>query len=955
MSNSRGATTRSRPGAFRARAFIVILSAVVACDERPTALLSPSDETPAAQQGGVVSGSFGRAVPGRPAPVVDFDASVNGGLVGTPYFTYERPLFESRGTFYFEQLSADVPVATPTALAVDFSGWLAVVDADDVQGGGNAGDGNFANEPSSKTVIFWASTQTPNYWTRTSREIRFQWPVREIGLHYSVCLAICQTFGRSGVPASQPFVFEALDASGNVLETVSVGQNVDRFAGGDPTGKFNVFTPLTLSRTENEIYSLRVTGYDNLLAVDNFIFVRKNTEPVVNGGAATVGVEGAPIPFNGSLSFDREDPIDSLTFQWSFENDGSPVSASGRTASYTWSDDGTFDVTLEVTDPNGASASHTVAVTIHNAAPSPTITGAAFVAGGTAFAPVIAFTDPGAADAPWTYRVEWGDGTVETGTRNDAGAIPLSPHVYGAPGDYTFTLAVTDNSGAEGIAQHLVSVGNRAPVAALAVPATVNEGAPASFSAAGSFDPDGSAVEFSWDFGDGSTLPFDAAETVQHAYVDGDADGSPYTVTLRVRDASGDITATSASIVVHNVAPVLLPIAGGTAVQGEPFALDTDIVFDDAGAIDGPWTVDIDWGDGASESIARSATGPFAAPTHVYAATGTYAITITVRDRDGAASAAVSANAVIAAANSPPVIHSLDGPASVDEGGSASYTVSASDPDGDPLTIAWSVDGVPAGSGASFTHAFGDGPGSAVVQVEVTDGTFSDAVSTTVTLTNLPPVVAPFAGSTMYAGEPFTIATSFNDAFAGDGPWQVTVDWGDGDTEVFVANSVGSLPVVSHVYAAGTFTASVAVRDKDGGVGTASAPVSVAAPLEATIRITPRNIELTPLRRAAERDVPDDKAGVLQAHVSSSSTLDARQIDWSTVTLGDGVGDDTPVAVKKNGALQVSTGANAVAHFYRLPMYRDGDLPEGSEVVLVLRGRLLDGTPFTGHDTVRIR
>ena len=955
MPTSHGATTRSRPGAFRARAFIVILASVAACDERPAALLSPSHETPAAQQGGVVSGSFGRAVPARPAPVISFDASIDGLLESTPYFTYERPLFESRGTFYFEQLSADVPVSTPSALAVTFPGWLAVVDADDVEGGGNAGDGNFANEPSSKTVIFWASPQTPNYWTRTSREIRFDWPVREIGLHYSVCLAICQTFGRSGVPDSEPFVFEALDASGTVLETVSVGQNVDRFAGGDPTGKFNVFTPLTLSRTENEIYSLRVTGYDNLLAVDNFVFVRKNTEPVVNGGAATVGVEGAPIPFNGSLSFDREDPIDSLTFQWSFENGGSPVSASGRSASYAWSDDGTFDVTLEVTDPNGASASHTIAVTIHNAAPAPTITGAQFVAGGSAFAPVIAFTDPGAADAPWTYRVEWGDGTVETGTLNDAGAIALSPHVYGAPGDYTFTLGVTDNSGAEGIAQHLVSIGNRPPVPALAVPATVNEGALASFSASGSSDPDGGALEFSWEFGDGSTLAFDAGEIVQHAYVDGDADGSPYTVTLRVRDASGDITVASASVIVHNVAPVLQPIAGGSAVEGEPFALATAVVFDDGGAIDGPWTIDIDWGDGATESIVRSATGPFAAPTHVYAATGTYTISITVRDRDGAAAAAVSASAVIVPANAPPVIHLLDGPASVDEGGSASYTVSATDPDDDPLTITWSVDGVPAGSGASFTHVFGDGPGSTVVRVEVTDGTFSDATSTTVALTNLPPVVTPFAGATMYAGEPFTIATSFNDAFAGDGPWQVTLDWGDGDTEVFVASSVGSLPVVSHVYAAGNFTASVAVRDKDGGVGTASAPVSVVAPLEATIRITPRNIELTPLRRAADRNVPDDRAGVVQAHISSSSTFDARLIDWSTVTLGDGIGDDTPVAVRKNGALHVSAGANAVAHFHRLPMYRDGDLPEGSDVVLLLRGRLIDGTPFTGHDTVRIR
>ena len=59
------------------------------------------------------------------------------------------------------------------------------------------------------------------------------------------------------------------------------------------------------------------------------------------------------------------------------------------------------------------------------------------------------FTDPD--NGPWSYRLDWGDGTATTGTRSSAGTIPgISPHVYTMLGTFKARLSVTDAKGAVG-------------------------------------------------------------------------------------------------------------------------------------------------------------------------------------------------------------------------------------------------------------------------------------------------------------------------------------------------------------------------------------------------------------------------------------------------------------------------------------------------------------------------
>jgi len=58
------------------------------------------------------------------------------------------------------------------------------------------------------------------------------------------------------------------------------------------------------------------------------------------------------------------------------------------------------------------------------------------------------FTDPD--NGPWSYTLDWGDGTSTSGDASTAGKIAINPHVYTQAGNFSAELAVTDAKGATG-------------------------------------------------------------------------------------------------------------------------------------------------------------------------------------------------------------------------------------------------------------------------------------------------------------------------------------------------------------------------------------------------------------------------------------------------------------------------------------------------------------------------
>ena len=231
-------------------------------------------------------------------------------------------------------------------------------------------------------------------------------------------------------------------------------------------------------------------------------------------------------------------------------------------------------------------------------------------------APQAAFTASGA-DLAWsfdagassdadgdalTYAWSFGDGATATGR--------TAAHAYAAPGAYRVTLTVSDGAAAGTATRDVAATQpNRAPTAAFAA-----GGADLawSFDARASADPDGDALAYAWDFGDGST---GSGATATRAYA---APGT-YTVRLTVSDGklssstTRDVTATQ-----PNRAPeAAFTATGAQATWTFDAAPSTDA---DGDALTYAWS----FGDGAT------ATGRTV--THAYAASGSYAVTLTVGD-----------------------------------------------------------------------------------------------------------------------------------------------------------------------------------------------------------------------------------------------------------------------------------------------------------------------------------
>ncbi|AUZ88736.1 cell surface protein [Arthrobacter agilis] len=299
------------------------------------------------------------------------------------------------------------------------------------------------------------------------------------------------------------------------------------------------------------------------------------------------------VQVDGSEAADTDGTI--TAYAWTF---GDGATATGRTAQHGYASAGSYDVTLTVTDSDGASATVTRTVTVQVAPPaSPTASFTARTDDLTATFSGAGSSSPNGAVT--TYAWSFGDGTTATG---------VSPsHAYRAAGTYEVVLTVTDVRGATASTTQTVSV---SPQLVAAFEATT-QGRLLSADAGTS---GGTVVAHAWDFGDGTTA---AGATAGHRYTE---DGT-FVVVLTVTDAAGRTASTSRTVTVANS----LPTSSFTpAVSGLDLSVDGTASKDlESPALTYSWA----FGDGTTAS-GRTAT-------HTYAAAGTYTVALVVRDEDG--------------------------------------------------------------------------------------------------------------------------------------------------------------------------------------------------------------------------------------------------------------------------------------------------------------------------------
>ncbi|MDN4612597.1 PKD domain-containing protein [Arthrobacter burdickii] len=470
------------------------------------------------------------------------------------------------------------------------------------------------------------------------------------------------------------------------------------------------------------------------------------------------------------------DPDGTVTqWNWSF---GDGTTAEGARVQHAYTKSGSYEVSLTVTDNRGgkATTSKTISATTPNALPVADVQA-------TQAGLSVTFDASGSKDADGSiasYSWNFGDGTTAEG--------PTPTHQFGRDGTYTVTLVLIDDRGGRTSLERQIQVSNSAPTATFA---GTSVGLDAHFDGTGSTDVDGTIRTYAWDFGDGST---GSGAVANHRYA---ASGS-YTVTLTVTDDRGLTGAFTSTV---NATKVNQSPTPGFQVTTTDLLVQVDgsEAKDADGTITGyAWT----FGDGA---VASGRTAQ-----HAYAAAGSYDVTLTVTDSDGA-SATVTRTVTVQVA--PPASPTASFTARTDNLTATFSGAGSSSPNGAITTYAWSFGDGSTATGVSPSHAY-RAAGTYDVKLTVTDVRGAQA-STTQSVSVSAPLVAAFEVTTQ--GRLLSAdATSTGGSGVGYA-W----DFGDGTTATGVTSS--------HRYTKdGAYTVLLTVTDAAGRTASTAKTVTVA-------------------------------------------------------------------------------------------------------------------------------
>ena len=331
---------------------------------------------------------------------------------------------------------------------------------------------------------------------------------------------------------------------------------------------------------------------------------------------------------------------------------------------------------------------------------------------------------------------------------------------------------------------------NRAPVAGAGVDQTATVGVQVTLSGSGSSDPDGDILTFEWrtTASPGSVPVSLAGAATAQATFTPSATGV-YEFELTVSDTEfADRDTVRVTVGAANVAPTVDAGADQAVTLGAAATVTATAADPDGDPLTFAWTV--------TARPAGSTAQP--APTNAAAVSitpdlaGEYVLQVTVTDgRGGQAVDDVRVTATAPGANRAPTAN-----AGFDLEGTETIAMTldgtaSSDPDGDPLTFAWSVLSRPVGSTAEITSPNSaiasftpDLEGAYVVQLAVSDGEFTSTDTATLTVGpfNHPPVgTLTIAGSAqILVGESVTATAAFTDADGDPLEYTWTLDAPDG-------------------------------------------------------------------------------------------------------------------------------------------------------------------------------
>jgi hypothetical protein len=230
---------------------------------------------------------------------------------------------------------------------------------------------------------------------------------------------------------------------------------------------------------------------------------------------------------------------------------------------------------------------------------------------------------------------------------NNDGTFELTD-VTNASVSYTFTDnglhivrgRIKDKDGGFADYTTAVEVNNVAPTASLAASGAVSEGSAGGMSFSGQFDPSTADIAagfvYSYDFNNDGTFEItdspSSIASVPASFLD-DGPGAR-TVRGRIKDKDGGFTDYTTTISVTNVAP--------TVSAGGPYVGNIGALIAFVGLVTDPSVADSTAGFSFLWNFGDGSTSTSLTPSHSYAAAGTYNVSLSATDKDGATTTATT-------------------------------------------------------------------------------------------------------------------------------------------------------------------------------------------------------------------------------------------------------------------------------------------------------------------------
>jgi|GEM_PF-1414408 len=720
---------------------------------------------------------------------------------------------------------------------------------------------------------------------------------------------------------------------GSPLQVINVGPTVKQ------TLAVHKFLDDNPSGTSSDTYTVTATVTNTLggSATSSTTILVKNIAPKIDSfliNSSTIN-ENDSVTLTGTYSDPGTLDTHELDIDWDGDNlFDQTISVSGGTFSVTrqiLDDDptgtpsDTFNVKIRLRDDDGGVDTNSTMFTVSNLNPeflSVTVTspinenGVATLTG--------TYKDTGTLDTH-ELDIDWdGDGNFDETVIVSGGSFSVNRQFLDDPAglndNITINVRLRDDDGGVATAATTVTVENVNPIVVLNPLLAIDENGTAvlsgTYSDAGTLDTH--ELDIDWDgdnLFDQTIVVTGGAFTVTRQFLDDNPTGTSsdtFNVNVRLRDDDGGAGTDSQPLTVSNLNPTLtldplVPILeNGTAVLKGTYA--------DEGSLD-THEIDIDWdGDGSFDETITVTGGAFTVsrqfldddPTGT--PSDTFDVTVRLRDDD---TGEHTAKQPLTVNNVNPVLV-LNPIATINENDSATVTGTYTDvgtQDTHEIDIDWDGDGnfdqTATVSGGTFmvTRQFLDDNPSGTssdtfdVTVRLRDDDGGDhTVKQPLTINNLNPMLVLDPLADIDENGTAILTGTFSDVGTQD-THELEIDW-DGDN-VFdqTVTVTGGAFSVSRQFLddnptgtpSDTFNVNVRLRDDDGGLATASQPL--------TIKNVDPIVVLDPLT-----DINENGTAVLSGTYTDAGTLDTHEldIDWD----GDNLFDQTIVVT--GGAFTVT-------------------------------------------------